>query len=149
MPGITAAGVRVAPSNASSMPKIITPNSSSVLTARAGSATSAEAHHYRFMGVEFRAVSNIVNLIKLGDTGSAQSRLDQVPHDLIFDRCYIHGGTALSLRRGIAMNSARTAIIDSYISDCHEIGADSQAIACWNGPGPFKISNNYLAPVRT
>ena len=144
MSGITASGVRVAPSNASSMPKIITPNSSPVLTARAGSTTSAEAHHYRFMGVEFRAVSNIVNLIKLGDTGAAQCRLDQVPHDLIFDRCYIHGGAALALRRGIAMNSAGTAIVDSYISDCHEIGADSQAIACWNGPGPFKISNNYL-----
>ena len=42
------------------------------------------------------------------------------------------------------MNSASTAIVDSYISDIHEVGADSQAICCWNGPGPFKIVNNYL-----
>ena len=42
------------------------------------------------------------------------------------------------------MNSATSAVIDSYISECHEAGADSQAIAGWNGPGPFKIVNNYL-----
>ena len=42
------------------------------------------------------------------------------------------------------LNSASTAIIDSYISNIHEDGADSQAICGWNGPGPFKIVNNYL-----
>jgi len=44
----------------------------------------------------------------------------------------------------VLVNSASTAIIDSYISDIHEGGADSQAICGWNGPGPFKIVNNYL-----
>jgi len=42
------------------------------------------------------------------------------------------------------MNSARTALIDSYISDIHEINTDTQAVASWNGPGPFAIVNNYL-----
>src|ERR1051325_718702 len=42
------------------------------------------------------------------------------------------------------MNSGRTSIIVSYFSECHEVGADSQAIAGWNGPGPFKITNNRL-----
>ena len=42
------------------------------------------------------------------------------------------------------MNSARTAVVDSYLSDFHEVGADNQAVASWNGPGPFKIVNNYL-----
>src|SRR5262249_5091257 len=47
-------------------------------------------------------------------------------------------------RRGVALNSASTAITDCYISDIHELGADSQAVCGWNGPGPFKIANNYL-----
>ena len=47
-------------------------------------------------------------------------------------------------RRGIAMNSRHTAVIDSYLSDFKEVGADSQAIAGWNGAGPFRIANNYL-----
>src|SRR5205814_6471454 len=32
----------------------------------------------------------------------------------------------------------------SYFSDFKEVGADSQAIAGWNGLGPFAIVNNYL-----
>ena len=30
------------------------------------------------------------------------------------------------------------------LADFKEVGADSQALAGWNGPGPFKIVNNYL-----
>ncbi len=44
----------------------------------------------------------------------------------------------------MALNSASTAVIDSYLADCHTRGTDSQAILGWNGPGPFKIVNNYL-----
>jgi len=35
--------------------------------------------------------------------------------------------------------------LDSYLHECHLKGYDSQAIAGWNGPGPFKIVNNTLA----
>jgi hypothetical protein len=35
-------------------------------------------------------------------------------------------------------------VVDSWLSDCHDKSADSQAIAGWNGSGPFKIVNNYL-----
>ena len=36
------------------------------------------------------------------------------------------------------------AVVDSHLADFKEEGADSQAIAGWSGPGPFKIANNYL-----
>lgn len=42
------------------------------------------------------------------------------------------------------MNGRAIAVINSYLSDFKEVGADSQAIAGWNGPGPFAIENNYL-----
>jgi hypothetical protein len=42
------------------------------------------------------------------------------------------------------MNSSYIGVIDSYLSEFKEVGADSQAIAGWRGPGPFKIANNYL-----
>ena len=44
----------------------------------------------------------------------------------------------------MALNARRAAVIDSYLADFKEVGADSQAIAGWNGPGPFGIANNYL-----
>jgi hypothetical protein len=42
------------------------------------------------------------------------------------------------------LNCASAAVIDSYISNCHGEGFDTQAICGWNGSGPFKIVNNYL-----
>ena len=132
-------GTRATPAHAARMPKVVTPNADPVLK------TAPGAHHFRFIGVEFAVsptASLTYDLIQLGSGG--QSTLADVPHDLIIDRCYIHGNPTANLRRGVALNSARSAVIDSYISDCHEQGADSQAICGWNGPGPFKIVNNYL-----
>ncbi len=131
-------GTRITPSSASVLPKIVTPNANPAVTIQNG------AHHYRFIGVEISPAASVTKLTALVLLGSSQQTADQIPHDLIFDRVYIHGYPAITLRRGIAMSSASTAIIDSYISDVHELGADSQAIASWNGPGPFKIVNNYL-----
>jgi hypothetical protein len=44
----------------------------------------------------------------------------------------------------VALNSATSAVIDSYLGECHGKGQDTQAIIGWNGTGPFKIVNNYL-----
>ncbi|MBI3621535.1 MAG: hypothetical protein HY208_05035 [Nitrospirae bacterium] len=129
-------GTRVHPAEAAAMPKLEA-SSGSVLVAARG------AHHYRFIGIEIRPRNGVFlyNLVRLGyDETSA----DQLPHHLIFDRCYLHGDPQKGARRGIAMNSMETAVIDSHLSDFKEAGADSQAIAGWNGAGPFKIANNYL-----
>lgn len=134
-------GTRVSAMDGKWMAKLASPNADPVLK------TAAGAHHYRLVGLEFQvAPAATINygLILLGDGSSKQNSPEQVPHDLIIDRCFVHGNETGNLRRGIALNSARTAIIDSRISDCHEVGADSQAICGWNGPGPFKIVNNYL-----
>src|SRR5580765_7053474 len=69
---------------------------------------------------------------------------DALPHHVIVDRCFIHGDPRRGARRGVALNAAHGAVIDSYVADIKEAGADSQAIAGWNGPGPLKIANNYL-----
>ena len=130
-------GARVTPSYSNVLPKIVSPNSEPAIK------TSSGAHHYRFIGLEIghKAGSRIYAIV---DFDGGQTSISQVPHDLIVDRCYIHGNPSDTSRRGVALNSASTAVIDSYISECHESGADSQAIAGWNGPGPFKIVNNYL-----
>jgi hypothetical protein len=135
------AGTRIVPSFAPVLPKLISPNADAVVS------TAPGAHHYRFVGIEFTTKSGWAQnhgLILLGDGGGSQDSPDDVPHDLVIDRCYIHGDANVNLRRAIALNSGATAVTDSYISDVHEVGADSQAICGWNGPGPFKIVNNYL-----
>ena len=135
------AGTRVSPTDSPALPKLVSPNSDPVIR------TAIAAHHFRFIAVEFTVAPDVTQnngLVLLGDGGSAQNSIEKIAHDLIIDRCYIHGNPTGNLRRGIGLNSARTAVIDSYISECREAGADSQAICGWNGPGPFKIVNNYL-----
>ncbi|HEX2268305.1 MAG TPA: right-handed parallel beta-helix repeat-containing protein [Pyrinomonadaceae bacterium] len=108
--------------------------------------TAPGAHHYKFIGVEISTANaqvKVHDLVRLGD-GTAQKRLDAVPHHLVIDRSYIHGFETQEVQRGISLNSAETSITNSHISDVHGKGYDTQAICGWNGPGPFKIINNYL-----
>src|SRR5438477_13156465 len=70
--------------------------------------------------------------------------LANLPHDITFDRCYIHGDPTVGGRRGIAMNGNSIGVVDSYIADFKLSGYDTQALTSWNGQGPFKIVNNYL-----
>jgi hypothetical protein len=136
---LPAQGRRITPSYASVLPKIVATSSAPAIQ------VARSAHHYRFVGLEITVASSVslnYGLVALGDDSTSTS--SQIPTNLVLDRVYIHGLPNNNLRRGVAMNSATSAVIDSYISDVHEAGADSQAICGWNGPGPFKISNDYL-----
>jgi hypothetical protein len=130
-------GSRVSPRDEASMSKLVSPNSAPALS------TAPRAHHYRLIGIEITTTSSVnFNLVLL--ESPRQTSLGTVPTDIVIDRCYIHGTLEGEIRRGVALNGANLAVIDSYLSDFHQRDADTQAIAGWNGPGPFKIVNNYL-----
>jgi hypothetical protein len=112
--------------------------------------TAPGAHHYRFVGLEFRPAAGpgpngegvfLNSLIHFGVTGADG---DQLPHHFIVERCYLHGDPEVGTRRGIILNSGAAAVVDSYFSDFKMTGADSQAMIGWEGPGPYRIENNYL-----
>ena len=130
------AGQRVTPENAKQMPKIVAANGSAIVAAPG-------AHHWKLIGIEIAPKANVA-LRDLVDLGGNATSLDGLPHDIAFERCYLHGDKAKGSRRGIALNAREVSIVDSHLSDFKEVGADSQAIAGWNGPGPFRIVNNYL-----
>src|SRR5207302_2038114 len=132
-------GARINPSYAGVLPKILAPGRPAIQTAPG-------AHHYRFIGIEFAPTPGQRNateltLIKLGN---AETSVQTLPNNIIFDRCYIHGDPSAGARRGIEMDSASTAVIDSYLSDFKLTGSEALPIQGHNGPGPFKIVNNYL-----
>ena len=137
---------RVSPTTAG-LARLVTADSGPVI------ATLGAAVYYRFVGLEFTVTPTSMadanaggaansGLLRLGDASG--TNLANVASHLIVDRCFIHGDPHLNTLRGIALNSGWTAIVNSYLSDFHAIGSDSQAIAGWNGPGPYKITNNYL-----
>src|SRR2546425_2054359 len=130
--------VRVSPALADLMPKIVSPNKDPAIS------TAAGAHHYRFIGIEVATTSPFsVNLIRLEAPGGNTSS-SQVPTQIVIDRCYIHGTPTGNIRNGVLLNSAYTAVIDSYISEIHEVDSESHGILGQNGPGPFKIANNEI-----
>lgn len=136
---ISREGYRASPAQASAMPKILAPSKQSAIS------TAPQAHHYRFIGVEFAPAADsdyIYNLIDLGSSDYTSSA--QVAHHFVFDRCYVHSTGLNKARRGFALNSAETSVINSYVSGFAGDGDETQAIAGWNGPGPFHIINNYL-----
>jgi len=107
--------------------------------------TTPGAHHYKLIGLDISTFSStdlVYDLVRLGD--SNQTDFSAVPHHLVLDRLWIHGFATQSVQRGVSLNSADTSIINSYISDIHASGIDTQAICGWNGPGPYQIINNYL-----
>ena len=131
-------GTRVTPAVAPVLAKLVTPNLVPVIQAAPG------ASRYRLIGLELTVAESVRSIREVVAFGGTQSRLADTPSDLILDRCYVHGHPTGNLFRGVLLNSASSAVIDSHVSEAHVVGHDSQAILGFNGPGPFKIVNNYL-----
>jgi len=132
---LPAYGTRVSPSDSANMPKIIATASTSAITASDG------AHHFRFVGIEFTTTSYVTNIILFGDTSTT---VGQLPHHMIFDRCYFHGDLVHGTRRAMYLNTGECGIVCSFFKSFGENGADSQAIGASGGTGPYRIWNNYL-----
>src|SRR6185437_6632816 len=132
-------GVRAEPSDAPHLARIVSPSFDGAVNAALG------AHGWRLIGIELTVAPGVgenTGVVRLG-TGSGPAR-SQLPREIVIDRCWIHGNDTQNDRRGVALNGIAEAVIDSTVSDFHEVGYDAQAIAGWNGAGPFKIANNEL-----
>jgi hypothetical protein len=132
-------GVRMTPAYAALLPKIVSTNSLAALRTLPG------AHHWRLQFLEFPwTMLGYGEMLRIGEGGSPQIALAQVPYEIEVDRVYMHGSPLYGQKRGIALNGRNVTIRNSYISEIKAVGFDAQAIGGWNGPGPFTIENNYL-----
>lgn len=108
--------------------------------------TAAGAHGYRlqFVNVDGVAQEGWGTLVELGNNSAAQASLSVVPYDIVLDRVFVHGHPTKGIKRCIALNGRSQEVLNSYVSGCAHFEVDAQAIAGFNGPGPFRIINNYL-----
>ena len=133
-------GTRVSPANATNMPKILAPNGLNALH------TVANSHHFRFVGIEFAPAPGTTQIYAVVAIGNSDTSPTTLAHHIVFDRCYVHGTPNSNDRRGIEMDGAYVAVVDSYISDFQDAEnlADSQGLWAYNTTGPLQIRNNYI-----
>ena len=139
MPSLPAPGNRVAPKDAGNMPKIMAAETTAAFT------FANRANHYRLMGLEItEQPKQYLNygLIMGGEPSDPDA--NDLPSYVTIDRCYIHGEALSHIKFGWQMNGSYLALIDSYLSEFHGIGQDTQAITGYMGTGPLKIVNNFL-----
>jgi hypothetical protein len=131
-------GTRVTPSMSGQLAKIVTPKDNAVIRAEDGTAG------WRLVGLEVAAIDGLretYTLVSFGD--GDEGSLAQVPRRLVLDRSYVHGSDQLDVRRGVGLQCAECAVVDSWISEIHS-AFDAAAVWGWNGPGPMLIENNRL-----
>jgi hypothetical protein len=132
------AGQRVSSTQANRMPKLVTPDAGAVLV------IPSRANHYRLVGIEFTEKPGVYvqDLIQAGT--ASETTVAALPHDLDFDRVYVHALLPTGGKRGLALNSGKTTIENSSFENFVSDWQDTQAIAGWNGSGPYRIENNFL-----
>jgi len=135
LPGVAE---RIGPDDAPLLPKLKSPNNQPALR------TAPGASGWRLVAVEFVGNGQAGDIITLGDGSSAQKSVESLPSELVLDRVLIRGDAEKGQKRAVALNSGSTTIRNSHIADIKAFAQESQAIAGWNGTGPYTIENNYL-----
>lgn len=134
-------GTRIRPS-AATLGRIVVPtNGAPAIT------TCPGAFGYFVRGIEITTgpgVTQTGDLVMLGTSGAAQDVMVEVPQRLVLSQVYIHGYDTGEIKRCVLLNSGATAIVDSWISNCHLAGQEGHGIGGWNGPGPHLIRNNFV-----
>lgn len=95
-------------------------------------------------GLDISASGFVYDIVKIGDSGSAQDTADEVPTNITLDQVRIHGSPTDDSQRGVAANASNFTLSNSQVYEIHGRGFDTQAVCAWNGPGPFRIVNNDL-----
>jgi hypothetical protein len=136
------AGTRVSPSQVANMPKIVTPNGSQAFAVVGGT------NHWRLAGLEITSASTQgcgTKCFTYFLIGASTGLVTPEPDSITVDRCYLHGSSAIDVREAVQANASNYAVIDSYIDEIHQVGAEAQGIIGYTTPGPIKIVNNYIA----
>lgn len=121
----------------------ILPKLESNIKGKSAITTATGSHHFRFIGVEFMpTIEGLYDIVQIGK--GDETKIEDLPHHIEFDRVFIHGSEKDGQRRGIAANGRHIKIINSHISNIKKQGYESAAIGAWATNGPIIIENNYL-----
>ncbi len=137
---LPARGTRMTPATAATL-RLATIRSSA---SGPGLRTEPGASNYWIAGVTITAAPTVMQAFALVRFGDLPQSATDMPRNLVLDRVVVAGRPDLDLRRCVELHSGASAVVDSYLDECHARGADSQGIYGTNGSGPYRIENNYV-----
>lgn len=133
---------RVTPAHAIYMPQLVGDGVSGPYVIGA----AAMARGYYLRGLDISVPYSVKAVNRLVAFGNGDETTANIPADLILNQCYVHGHADLNCAHGVGLQAAKTAAVNSWISEIHSdysVYGDAQAIACWGSPGPLLIDNCY------
>lgn len=144
--GFPVPGVRVEKSQASRLATITAPKNGPALL------TADGASGYWLTGLEIATGprgGTLDSLVEIGSRTAPTTRAERI----VIDRSYIHGEPEMNVKRGVMMNGRSLAVVNSRIGEIHQplprggcpAGREAQGLTIVNGPGPYKIDNNYVS----
>lgn len=98
---------------------------------------------YSFIGIELNCDAPTSTCFTTWAPNNNTDVPANLPHDLIFDHVYAHNHASRISTHCMLLNGNNIAIVDSWVSDCHSTGQDSQALTCFAG-GPWRVENSFL-----
>jgi len=132
-------GQRATSSNTASMALIRTPNLTPVIDMTTGG-------YWRFEMLEFTKAATgtlMYPLVKIGN--SSAKTVAELPHHVIFDRCYIHGvQDAAEVIRAIHLAATHFELLDSTVSQIMGQGIETQGLWCEQGCTEITATNNFI-----
>lgn len=108
-------------------------------------AINPKAGFWRFINILFDidpSVTVAQSIFNVGNQNQA-STLADMPHDVILDCCCVHELDNQDCRKGVVFDGINLAFVDGDISNVKST-FDAQCVTSTNGPGPFKVTNNFL-----
>jgi hypothetical protein len=84
------------------------------------------------------------DLMRIGTSAAEQDTLAEMPSYFVIDGNRLAGHATNGQRRGIALHSGHTRIVNNDITDIKAAGTDTQGILGGNGTGPYYIADNLI-----
>jgi Big-like domain-containing protein/purple acid phosphatase-like protein/VCBS repeat protein/stigma-specific protein Stig1 len=141
-----APATRVTKSKAALLPKIVASNGNYAIKTLDGA-----NHKYWIIGLEIMPATSGTAHDSLVEIGSRTATTNQATN-IVFDRVYVHGCPSCTTKRAFMLNGRYLSVINSRIGDIHTPvpgscpgASESQGVVSFNGSGPYKIHNNYVA----
>lgn len=141
---------RVTPALAANMPKLRGPLSTDgpIPNGVPFLMTGTGKRYLRFRGIEFNKPAGLLmnSLLMIGTDGSVSpTAYNQVPDHVMFEHCYFKGNAADDTTRAILVYANDFSVINSYFTDFHDGGADSQTVAVMDGKRQAMVNNHAEA----